>query len=160
MPSTLDPSRSPTSGLQPLQRAIPPESAADLDGTILLVEDDDAIRRLLVRTLSAARYVVHAHASGESALAFVRNHAGPIDLVVTDTVLPGMNGVETALAIRALRPRISVLRMSGHDNGTEHDGVADASWHFVAKPFRGDHFASTIRSIVGAPARDDREPAA
>lgn len=130
------------------------------DGTILLIDDDDAVRRVVARSLRAAGYFVYEHASGESALTFLRGHAGPIDLLITDTVLSGMNGVQTAHALRGLRPGLPVLRMSGYAGFSAEDSMLDASWHFVAKPFRGDQLASIVRAIVGAPAASDREPAA
>lgn len=130
------------------------------DGTILLVEDDDALRASLSRALRVSGYFVHEHPSGESALEFVRAHAGPIDLLVTDTMLPGMSGVETALAIRALRPGLPVLRMSGHRWLPAADAARAAGWHFLAKPFRRERLVATIRSIIGSPALGDPVPAA
>lgn len=129
------------------------------DGTILLIDDDEAVRRVLGRSLRAAGYFVHDFATGEAAVVFVRDLAGPIDLLVTDTALPGMNGVQAALAIRSFRPGLPVVRMSGHAEFSSDDAAIDA-WYFVAKPLRGDRLAAMIRAIVGSPARGNQEPAA
>src|ERR1044071_2347379 len=99
------------------------------DGTLLLIDDDDAVRRVLARVLRGSGYLVHDHASGEAALEFVRCHAGPIDLLVTDTVLPGMNGVEAAEAIRLLRPTLPVLQMSGYTHSDIRPDGDDRAYH-------------------------------
>lgn len=122
------------------------------DGTLLLVDDDDAVRRVLARMLRGSGYLVHDYSSGESAVEFVRCHAGPIDLLVTDTVLPGMNGVEAAEAIRRLRPTLPVLQMSGYTQGQVRPEDADCTFHFIAKPFRGDQLVRCVRAIIGSPA--------
>jgi DNA-binding NtrC family response regulator len=122
------------------------------DGTLLLVDDDDAVRRVLARVLRGSGYLVHDYSSGESAVEFVRCHAGPIDLLVTDTVLPGMTGVEAAEAIRSLRPGLPVLQMSGFAKSQVAEEGADRAYHFIAKPFRGDQLVRCVRTIIGSPA--------
>jgi two-component system cell cycle sensor histidine kinase/response regulator CckA len=123
------------------------------DGTLLLIDDDDAVRRVLSRVLRGSGYLVHDHASGEAAVEFVRCHAGPIDLLITDTMLPGMSGVDAAEAIRLLRPTLPVLQMSGYTSANRRvDGEACA-YHFIAKPFRGDQLVRCVRTIIGSPAQ-------
>ncbi len=121
------------------------------DGTLLLVDDDDAVRRMLARMLRGSGYLVHDYSSGESAVEFVRCHAGPIDLLVTDTVLPGMSGVEAAEAIRRLRPTLPVLQMSGYSK-SQANPDDDPAYHFIAKPFLGDQLVRCVRTIIGSPA--------
>ncbi|MEZ4587805.1 MAG: PAS domain-containing protein [Gemmatimonadales bacterium] len=94
----------------------PPEAALEpvKGATILLVEDEDAVRRLTKRLLAADGYQVIEAVDGEDALAVAGRHDGPIDLVLTDLVMPRMNGRELALAIQSRRPRIRVAFMSGY----------------------------------------------
>jgi two-component system, cell cycle sensor histidine kinase and response regulator CckA len=128
-----------------------PSDLPSHDGTLLLVDDDDAVRRVLARMLRGAGYLVHDYSSGESAVEFVRCHAGPIDLLVTDTVLPGMSGIEAAEAIRRLRPTLPVLQMSGYMK-RDVSPPEDCAYHFIAKPFRGDQLVRCVRTIIGSPA--------
>lgn len=135
---------------------LPPELPSDApshDGTLLLIDDDDAVRRVLARVLRGSGYLVHEYASGESAVEFVRCHAGPIDLLVTDTVLPGMSGIEAAEAIRLLRPVLPVLQMSGYTNSEIRPADGNCAYHFIAKPFRGDQLVRCVRTIIGSPAQ-------
>ena len=122
------------------------------DGTLLLVDDDDAVRRVLARMLRGSGYLVHDYSSGEAAVEFVRCHAGPIDLLVTDTVLTGMSGVEAAEAIRTLRPTLPVLQMSGYFESEVRPDDLDRAYHVIAKPFRGDQLVRCVRAIIGSPA--------
>jgi DNA-binding NtrC family response regulator len=121
------------------------------DGTLLLIDDDDAVRRVLSRILRGSGYLVHDHASGEAAVEFVRCHAGPIDLLVTDTVLPGISGLEAAESIRLLRPTLPVLQMSGYASANLRAEGDECSYHFIAKPFRGDQLVRCVRTIIGSP---------
>ncbi|MEP6491770.1 MAG: response regulator [bacterium] len=119
------------------------------EGTVLLIEDDEAVRRVIGRSLRGSGYLVYDWPSGESAVDFVRGHAGPIDVLVTDTVLPGINGAEAAAAIRLMRPGLPVLQMSGY----RRDSVSTASsgspaFHFIEKPFRADVIATAVRRIL------------
>jgi two-component system cell cycle sensor histidine kinase/response regulator CckA len=119
------------------------------EGTVLLIEDDDAVCRMISRALRGAGYLVHASATGEAALEFVRAHAGPIDLLVTDTVLPGMNGVIAAQAIRLMRPGVPVLQMSGYRRDAVTSMIVNGpTFHFIEKPFRGDVLVATVRTIL------------
>jgi two-component system, cell cycle sensor histidine kinase and response regulator CckA len=122
------------------------------DGTVLLIDDDESVRRALARVLRGSGYCVHEHGTGEGAVDFVRNHEGPIDLLVTDTVLPGINGVEAAEEIRRLRPGLPVLQMSGYNSTEVQRSVATAAYHFIGKPFRGDQLTRCVRTIIGSPA--------
>lgn len=123
------------------------------DGTLLLIDDDDVVRRVLARVLRGSGYLVHEHSSGEATVEFVRCHAGPIDLLITDTVLPGLSGIEAAEAIRLLRPALPVLQMSGYTNSEIRPSGDDCAYHFIAKPLRGDQLVRCVRTIIGSPAQ-------
>ncbi|HEX3868084.1 MAG TPA: response regulator [Gemmatimonadaceae bacterium] len=119
--------------------------------TILLVEDDPAVRDVIGRTLARAGYTVHECATGELAIEFVRGHAGRIDLLLIDTVLGGMSGVEAAIQVLEMRPQLAVLHMSGYSRGSifgEED--APSAHEFIAKPFLRHELDTRIREMIGA----------
>src|SRR5437868_5669385 len=100
--------------------------------TILLVEDDGPVREVIARSLSRAGYTVHDCPSGERAVAFVRGHEGPIDLLLIDTVLGGISGIEAAAQILDMRPGLPVLHMSGYSRGSIFGEDARATHEFIA----------------------------
>ncbi len=102
-------------------------------GTILVVEDEAAVRKLAVRVLERAGCTVLAAENGADALRVIEAHDGEIDLVVTDMVMPDMGGRELALHLRRQRPGLPVLFMSGYDEELLADSIADSA--FLAKPF-------------------------
>jgi signal transduction histidine kinase/CheY-like chemotaxis protein len=103
--------------------------AASARGRVLLVDDDDAVRRMTERMLARAGFAVVSAASGHEALALARS-AGPFDLLLTDMVMPGMSGRELANLLVAETPDLPVLFTSGYHHGTPAPG-----WQFVGKPF-------------------------
>jgi DNA-binding NtrC family response regulator len=104
--------------------------------TILLVEDEPIVRSLLREVLERAGYQVLACERPEDGIAECRSHIGKIDLLLTDVVMPGMNGKEMASHILEMMPELSVIFMSGY---TEHvlvnDGILDAKIEYLQKPF-------------------------
>jgi DNA-binding NtrC family response regulator len=112
----------------------PPEPACR---TILLVEDDDIVRRLLRRVLSREGHEVLDAADAQEGLRHLRWHDGEIDVLLTDLVLPGgMSGVDLALAAPALRPAIKLLCMSGYGEEVSVDlGALPEGAAFIQKPF-------------------------
>jgi two-component system cell cycle sensor histidine kinase/response regulator CckA len=110
----------------------------DLRGeeTILVIEDQDEVRGLAVAALSRYGYKVHGAAEAREAVAFCRNYRGPLHLVVTDVVMPGLSGRELANEIALIRPGLPVLFMSGYtDNAIGHHGVLDEGVEYIQKPF-------------------------
>jgi two-component system cell cycle sensor histidine kinase/response regulator CckA len=112
---------------------------------VLLVEDEPLVRETAAAILRTAGHtVLMAHDPAE-ALRICRAHTGKIDLLLTDVVMPGMNGRDLATEITAMRPSIRVLFMSGYtDNAIVHHGVLDADVAFIAKPFTPDALARKI----------------
>lgn len=104
--------------------------------TILLVEDEQTVRNLLHEVLVRAGYRVLACAHPHEGIETCRRRTGPIDLLLTDVVMPGMNGKEMALQIAQMLPELRVVFMSGY---TEHvllnDGQLDARIEYLQKPF-------------------------
>jgi two-component system cell cycle sensor histidine kinase/response regulator CckA len=123
-------------------------NAAHGSGTVLLVEDQDELRRLLRRTLETHGYKVLEAANGQAALAVGRSYAGTIDAVVTDVVMPTMGGRELVEKLRTKQPDVRVLYISGHtDDAVVRHGVIDASHAFLQKPFPPSVFVSKVHEL-------------
>jgi PAS domain S-box-containing protein len=143
----------------PAPPAAPTAPAAGTE-TILLVEDEDAVRALAQRILERKGYRVLACRNGEAALERVGQDASAIDLVVTDLVMPGMSGRELAMKFLARRPGTPVLYMSGYTDDLEirHHRVAGGA-AFLQKPFTPDAFLLKVRELLDG-RRSDRRPSA
>ncbi|RJO63770.1 MAG: PAS domain S-box protein [Myxococcales bacterium] len=120
--------------------------------TILVVEDDDIVRELNVRTLKRLGYRILSAADGPSALALVHRHSGVIQLLLTDVVMPEMNGRELAAELVKLRPDIRVLYTSGYADNviTRHGGLGE-DVHFLHKPYTPGILAGAVRAALEAP---------
>jgi signal transduction histidine kinase/CheY-like chemotaxis protein len=124
--------------------------------TILLVEDEAGVRRLSLTVLKAQGYVVLEAASGDMALEVARSETGPIHLVVTDVVMPGMSGRELWDHLRVLRPNSRVLFMSGYtDDVIARHGVLEPGIAFLQKPFTPLGLAQKVREVLDASAKVD-----
>ncbi|WP_148254963.1 ATP-binding protein [Aidingimonas lacisalsi] len=127
-------------------------AAAETEGggeTILLVEDDDLVRRYAHQQLAALGYLVSVAASGREALAMIRQR-DDIDLLFTDIVMPGgINGKELADRARAIRPTLKVLYTSGYtENAIVHQGRLDPGVLLLSKPYRHKELARTVRQAL------------
>ncbi|MFL5561424.1 MAG: ATP-binding protein, partial [Gemmatimonadaceae bacterium] len=118
--------------------------------TILLVEDEPALRQLAERALADAGYTVLSAESGESALAHARSHPGEIHLVVTDIVMPGMSGPVLVARLAAVRPAARILYVSGYADDTIANYRLDSSTAFLAKPFVPTTLLRKIRETLDA----------
>jgi CheY-like chemotaxis protein len=119
--------------------------------TILLVEDEEAVRKLAHRMLVAAGYTVLSAASGPEALQRCAEARAEIKLLLTDVVMPGMNGRELADRLRKLCPQIRVLYMSGysHDVIAER-GAVGPDTRLVEKPFSSETLLRHVRDALDA----------
>jgi len=117
--------------------------------TILLVEDEEAVRRLARAFLEQRGYRVLEARNGADALKVAAGHAGSIHLLVTDMVMPGMRGLELAEKLSAVRPHIKVLFVSGYTDGSivENGGLGEGS-AFLEKPFSSDALARKVRQVL------------
>jgi two-component system, cell cycle sensor histidine kinase and response regulator CckA len=116
---------------------------------LLVVEDDDNVRRMLVRTLEGAGYDVHAASGGADGLAWARGQQGKFQLLVTDVVMPGMSGKQLATELTAEFPRVRVLYVSGYtENTIVHRGVLEEGVDFLAKPFSPSDLRARVREIL------------
>jgi PAS domain S-box-containing protein len=130
-----------------------PGEGSSLRGTeTILVVEDQAEARLLTRKLLEARgYTVVAAASGTDALVVAAQHQGPIDLLVTDAIMPGMSGWEVSVLLSAERPQTTVLYLSGytHESAVRR-GLLDADAAFLQKPFSAEWLARKVRQVLDA----------
>jgi CheY-like chemotaxis protein len=117
--------------------------------TILLVEDDPGVRRVSVRILKAAGYTVIEARDGMHALEVFAAHANEIDLMVTDVVMPEMDGRHLAEKIHAQRPELKVLYLSGYtDDAIVRYGISHAEMAFLQKPFSPSGLTDKVREIL------------
>jgi len=119
--------------------------------TILLVEDDEPLRELAVAILTQSGYAVLAAKNPEEALHLSSDPATAFDMLLTDVVMPGMNGRELSKRIAEQRPRIPTLFMSGYTtNAIVHQGVLDSDVAFLQKPFTADVLRARVRQVLDA----------
>lgn len=117
--------------------------------TILLVEDEDSTRKLIRSTLQEYGYRILEAQDVEEALQIDKHHEGPIHLLLTDVVMPGMSGRELAERLQPLQPKMKILYMSGYtDNAIVHHGVLESGMLFIQKPFTPKVLVSKIREIL------------
>jgi signal transduction histidine kinase len=119
------------------------------DETILLVEDDDDLRRVTRRILQNRGYTILEARHGGDALLLCERYTGEIDLVLTDVVMPQMNGRDLSRRLRALRPEMSVVYMSGYPDGAAvEQGLIDVEARFLAKPFTPLELLDCLRLVL------------
>jgi len=120
--------------------------------TILLVEDEEALREVVRDVLEGAGYKVLDASQPEEALANAKAYPSPIHLLVSDVALPRMSGPDLAASLAPLRPQMRVLFMSGYaaDSMGQH-GALEPGAHFIQKPFSTDDLLRLLRSILDAP---------
>jgi two-component system cell cycle sensor histidine kinase/response regulator CckA len=117
--------------------------------TLLVVEDEPAVRNVVERVLKRSGYRVLLAGTGEEALDLLAREKGAVALLVTDVVMPGMSGAELAGRARGLRPGLPVLFMSGYDDEVvSHHGVLNAGVEFIQKPFSPQVLASRVREVL------------
>jgi nitrogen-specific signal transduction histidine kinase len=117
--------------------------------TILVVEDDDAVRRMTREFLTIKGYTVKEASSGLEAIEFLGNHTETVDLVLTDVIMPGMKGRELGGRLAAIRTGIKILYMSAHTEDTVMDlDMIVPGTAFIEKPFSPEELASKVREVL------------
>ncbi len=120
--------------------------------TVLVVEDEKAVRDLTVHMLQQLGYVILTASSGTEALEIGQAHEGTINLLLTDVVMPGMSGRKLADQLLEQRPGTKVLFLSGYtENTVVHHGVLDAGVNFLPKPFSRENLARKLREVLAKP---------
>ena len=124
------------------------EAARDLCATILLVEDQQALRELLKEVLNSAGFRVLEAEDGKHAVEIAAGYGGTIDLMLTDWVMPRMDGGDAAGRVRQKRPGIKVVYMSGYSEEVVKNGLPSPHELFLEKPVRPDVLISSIRTVL------------
>jgi two-component system, cell cycle sensor histidine kinase and response regulator CckA len=123
-----------------------------LGETVLVAEDEDALRTLLGRVLAGSGYHVIAGRNGAEALDAVRQRGGRVDLLLTDLVMPRMGGAELATALAGEQPGLKVLFMTGHtDDAHVEDRLVDGGVELIQKPFTSEALLGHLRRLLGRP---------
>jgi PAS domain S-box-containing protein len=117
--------------------------------TILVVEDENAVRLVAVGSLRKAGYRVLEASNGEEALRVASAHEGAIDLVLTDVLMPGIHGPALVRRLKESRPDVRALYMSGHaDDALLHHGILEGGLSFLEKPFTRNELAKKVRELL------------
>jgi DNA-binding NtrC family response regulator len=129
--------------------------------TILLVEDEDTVRRFAKFALERHGYRVIEAASPDQALSLAADSGEPIALLLTDVVMPHLSGPELAERLKAMRPELPVLYMSGYPAGMVMQGaMLDSSVRLIPKPFTTSDLLAHIDDVLGRASGDARHPPA
>lgn len=118
--------------------------------TILVLDDDEGLRKVIRRMLERQDYDVLEAEDAQAALKLVTEHAGPIDLILCDLVLPGLGGREAASALMARRPEARILYMSGYSSaGSFRRDMERSTPDFLSKPFLAQQLLDAVERALG-----------
>jgi len=123
--------------------------APNQGATILIAEDEPALRNFLQELLQTAGYQVLTASNGKEALEVADEHTQSIDLLLSDVVMPEMTGVELAKALRRKRPEIRIMLTSAYPQGMM---VMDSNWHFLPKPFLPRRLLEEVAHVLSLPS--------
>ena len=139
----------PRAGAATPQRTRPQRGESQARESVLIVEDDDSVRALARRVLANRGYHVWTCASAQEALAIMQEYGAQMSLLITDVVLPSMNGHDLVEQIRTAWPHMGVIFMSGYtDDDVRRHGMVGADDHFIGKPFTPEGFARKVRAVL------------
>jgi two-component system cell cycle sensor histidine kinase/response regulator CckA len=139
----------------PLAAEAAPATARDVTGqdTILLVEDEEAVRSFAARALRMRGYNVLEAGGGEEALEIVKDQANTIDLIITDVVMPNMDGPTMVRNVKAMHPDLPVIFMSGYaEEAFRRNDQSSEDIHFLPKPFGLKQLAAKVKEVLSDPA--------
>jgi len=134
----------PATAVRPVRRA----SASKGSETILLVDDEEGVRKLVSAVLDSGGYTVIEAANGQAALAVYEKNSHKIDLVLTDVVMPQMNGFELGQRIAEKSPELQVLYMSGYRDSPINSAPGEPVKAFLNKPFTPDVLLAKVREAL------------
>ncbi len=125
------------------------DAVTNNQATILVVDDEDAVRRLTSRLIASLGYQVYDAPNAEEALDFCSNNAVPIDLLFTDQMMPRMTGEELAVVLKDTYTGLKVIYVSGYDTDRLVDyDEDDPTTEYLRKPFSRDDVEKTIRKLL------------
>jgi CheY-like chemotaxis protein len=130
---------------EPVRKASPKGSE-----TILLVDDEEGVRKLCCAVLQANGYAVLEAANGAAALAVYEKNSHKVDMLLTDVVMPQMNGFDLGRKLAELKPELRMLYMSGYREGALGNIPGEAPIAFLHKPFTPDALLSKVREVLDA----------
>jgi two-component system cell cycle sensor histidine kinase/response regulator CckA len=136
---------------QPTDAAVRTERPVALRGseTVLVVEDDEMVRQLASHVLRRNGYAVLEAANAGEALLIGEKHEGTIDLLLSDVVMPRVSGADLARRLKALRPTLKVLLLSGHsDEAMAQHGLLEVPFAILGKPFTPQALLSEVRETL------------
>jgi CheY-like chemotaxis protein len=137
---------------EPVEEAETDAHTADTPGgseVVMVVEDDKAVRELTCRVLTQCGYTVIEARNGQQAETMCKDLAGPLQLVITDVVMPDLDGVDLVDRLRKLRPDLPVLYISGYsDRAIVRENVLETEDPFLQKPFSNATLTSMVRSLL------------
>jgi PAS domain S-box-containing protein len=136
-----------------------PEPAKASSGgteTILIVDDEEMIRQLGADILEDMGYSVLSASRGEEAIDIYRTRGSHIDLVILDVIMPGMDGKETFLTLKAFNPKIKVLLSSGYSTDGGVGEILKKGGGFIQKPYREEDLLNKVRELLDAPLKRER----
>ena len=126
-------------------------SEPGLKETILLVDDEQSVRAIVLKILRRAHYNVLEAENGEAAIRIAEAHQGKIDLVITDMFMPGLRGREVVERLAPTRPGLRALFISGYADQDARTGVPGGA-NFLNKPFSGKELATAVEKVLKGPA--------
>jgi DNA-binding response OmpR family regulator len=136
----------------PIPSAVPSSGSE----TILVVEDDEKIRSMMKRFLETKTYRVLEAANGNEAMALCDKFKNPIHLVITDIIMPGINGLEFVDRLRSSRPSVTALYMSGYtDHAIYRQEIPALKANFLMKPFTSEVLTNKVREVLDRPAEPE-----
>jgi CheY-like chemotaxis protein len=142
-------------GAEPAE-AEPAEAEPAARRTVLVVEDEPSLRRLVVLMLEEQGFKVLAASNGGDALEIAEHYDGPVQLLLTDVVMPGMTGPELAKRLRGVRPGLKILYMSGYNDSRLVSHDVEQGVDLLVKPFTPDEFLGRVETACDAQAPRDR----
>jgi PAS domain S-box-containing protein len=145
------PAIDPESVIEPVPEAPTTAPGGRPTGTVMVVEDQDEVRRLIVTVLEADGYNVLEAAGGDDALALSLRYSGTIHLLITDLIMPGMNGKQIAGLLVPMRPGMKVLYISGYSGDVlTRRGVVEPDFPYLQKPFTPQTLSARVHEVLGS----------
>ncbi|MGA2466951.1 MAG: ATP-binding protein [Thermodesulfobacteriota bacterium] len=135
--------------LEEIRKEVLKEELPRGNETILIVEDEEEVRKLAGKTLERQGYRILEASQGDDALRISERHGGPIDLILVDVIMPGMSCSELAKHLKSPHPKMKVVYMSGYtDNAIVRHGVLEKGVNYIQKPFTMEGLARKVREVL------------